>query len=262
MPEFIKRIKKALRRSPAISKQLNLARFLAEEAWFATWVTVAPKKFMDESHHRHSWDFSSPYSQKWHSRVLDVVAEQVGNTEWGNALEIGCSEGIFTSYLASRCRSINACDISPVALQSASARCAQFPNVGFTLLDLVENDIRGKYDLVFAMDILSCIRGRRRLLSAISKLVGALHDGGKFIYTDNSMPLEILRSWGSKRWWSPVLAIMEPDECVAFIENRFPLKVVHREEYHPDLEGGRDELIAIFEKIPAKLHSGDSQRTA
>jgi SAM-dependent methyltransferase len=216
---------------------------------------------MDESHHKKSWDFSSPYSQKWHHWVLDRIAAQLGSAQWGDTLEAGCSEGIFTAYLASRCRSISACDISPVALERANDRCAQYPNVRFNLVDLGKDEIAGKYDLAFAMDILSCIRGRRRLTSAVNKLVNSLNDGGVLIYTDNSMPLEIRQSWGSRRWWSPVLAIMEPDECVGFLKREFPLQLVYSEEYHPDIERGRDELIALFKKHSPLPTGGNALRT-
>ncbi|MGA8728534.1 MAG: SAM-dependent methyltransferase [Terracidiphilus sp.] len=206
---------------------------------------------MDESHLRRSWDFATPDAQKWHIRVLAAIAAQIGNEHWGDALEIGCSEGIFTSYLAGHCRSIIAYDISPIARDRAVERCAQYPNVRIGLLDLASDEIQGQYDLVFAMDVLSCIRGHKRLAKATNKLVSALREGGVLIYTDNSTPLEVLRSWGSRRWWSPFLAMMEPDDCVRFLQSRFPLQLVSREQYLHDPEGGRDQLIALLQKSPA-----------
>jgi SAM-dependent methyltransferase len=154
---------------------------------------------------------------------------------------------MFTSYLASRCRSIDARDISPVALKRAIERCTQLPNVRFELMDLAKDEIPGKYDLVFAMDILSCIRGRRHLANATAKLVNALREGGVLVYTDNSMPLEVLRSWGSHPWWGFFFSMMEPDDCVRFLENQFPLQLVYREQYLHD-PGGRDQLIALLQK--------------
>jgi predicted TPR repeat methyltransferase len=211
-------------------------------------VRVAPKKFMDEAHVKRSWDFSSPEGQKWHDRVLLVIAEQLPKTPWGDALEIGCSEGVFTSHLSSRCRSVQAYDISPVALSRAAERCAQYSNVHYELRDLAQEEIVGKYDLVFAMDILSCIRGRERFDRAVGKLVSALSEGGFLIYSDNSMPLEVQNSWGRRRWWDSVLAIMDPDDCVQYLEDRFGLMLVAREQYVSDPQGGRDQLLALFQK--------------
>jgi 2-polyprenyl-3-methyl-5-hydroxy-6-metoxy-1,4-benzoquinol methylase len=205
---------------------------------------------MDKSHLRRSWNFETSDMQEWHRRVLTVIASQTGGEQWGAALEIGCSEGVFTSYLAGRCHLVDAYDISPVARERAAERCAQYSNVRIGLLNLASDEIVGQYDLVFAMDVLSCIRGRDRLASATNKLANALRDGGILIYTDNSMPLDVLRSWGSHRWWSSFLAMMEPDDCVHFLENRYSLQLLSREQYLPDLAGGRDTLIALLQKSP------------
>jgi SAM-dependent methyltransferase len=251
MRSLMKRLKTAGRRSPGLYNFASLVRFLLEEAWFAGWVWIAPKKFMDESNLKRSWNFEAPDAQEWHNRVLAVIAAQIGREHWGEVLEIGCSDGVFTSYLASRCRSVEAYDISPAACIHAAERCAQYPNVRIELLDLAKDEIRGKYDLVFAMDVLSCIRGRKRLEKATDKLISALREGGILIYTDNSMPLDVLRFWGNHRWWSSFLAMMEPDDCVRFLERRFNLQLVSREQYLPDLQGGRDQLIALLRKGPA-----------
>jgi len=247
----MKRLKRILRHFPALYELASLIIFLVEEAWFAAWVWMAPKRFMDQSHRSRSWNFETPDCQEFHYRVLSVLTDRIGLDRWGDALEVGCSEGVFTSYLASRCRSVLACDISPVARQRAAERCLQYPNVCVGLLDLARDEVKGQYDLIFVMDILSCIRGRNRLASAVKKLETALRDGGVLIYTDNSMPLDILRSWGSHRWWSSFLAMMEPDDCVHLLKTRCRLQLVWREQYLPDLKGGRDNMIALLQKPTA-----------
>lgn len=247
----MKWLKELLKRSPLLVKLVRLYRFLVDEAWFAAGARFAPKKFMDKSHVRKSWDFATPEAQEWHNRVLAVITEHFGRKQWPDALEIGCAEGIFTSYLASRCSSVEAFDISPVARDRAAERCAQFPNVRIGLLDLASDEINGYYDLVFAMDILSSIRGRKRLAGAASKLVNALREDGILIYTDNSMPLDVLHSRGSHTWWGSLFAVMVPDDCVLFLKSQFHLQLVYREEYVRDTEGGRDQLIAILRKSPA-----------
>jgi SAM-dependent methyltransferase len=255
----MKWLKEFLKCSPLLVKLVRLYRFLVDEAWFAAWVRFAPKKFMDKSHIRRSWDFSSSDSQEWHSWVLTLIAAGIGTDQWGDVLEIGCSEGIFTSYLATRCRSVEALDISPIARDRAAERCAQFPNVRIGLLDLANDEVKGQYDLVFAMDILSSIRGRQRLTKAVSKLVRALREDGVLIYTDNSMPLDVLRSWGSHPWWGSLFAIMEPDDCLRFLESRFPLQLISREQYLQDPQGGRDQLFALLRKGSAGGRKSSSE---
>ncbi len=251
LTRVMNRLKNWLRRFPRVVRVVNLFRFLREEIWFAAWVWIAPRRFMDDAHRRGSWNFKTAEGQEWHRRVLAAVAMRLGGEQWGDALELGCSEGVFTSYLAGRCRSVRACDISSVACAQAAQRCASYANVRVELLDLAKDDIPGQYDLVFAMDILSCIRGGQRLERAAKKLTNALREGGVLIYTDNSAPLEVLRSWRSPPWWSSLLAMMSPDDCVRFLESPFGLQLVYREQYLPDLPGRRDELLALLQKAPA-----------
>lgn len=254
------RVKELLRRSSALRRLVSLARFLRQEVWFAGWSRFAAKRFMDQSHVQRSWDFESAVSQEWHNRVLAAIASATGAEHWGDAIEIGCSEGVFTSYLAARCRSVNAFDISPIAQARAAQRCAHYSNVRIGLLDLVNDPLSGEYDLVFAMDVLSCIRGRRRLTIAATKLKNALRGGGLLIYTDNSMPLDIARSWGRRPWWGRFLGMMEPEDCVRFLEKEFHLHLVHWEQYVSTKEGSRDQSIALFRTEPAiqqKEHSAD-----
>lgn len=243
-----------LRRLPALYRLARLFQFLGNEAWFAGWVWAAPGKWMDLSHLRRSWDFESPANQHRHSRILTLVTNQIGGKRWGDALEIGCSEGVFTSHLGRRCRSVSACDISLVARTRAAERCAQYPNVRIDPLDLARDEIPGQYDLVFAMDILSCVRGRKRLAAAAAKLAKALRSDGLLVLSDCSMPLDIRHQWGSHRWWGRRLAMMEGDDYVKLLESHVGLRLVYREEYVP--EGGRlstswDVFIALFKKAYA-----------
>lgn len=203
---------------------------------------------MDWSHRNGGWNLDAPDGKAWHGRVLGTIEAQIGEPPWGDALEIGCSEGAFTSQLASRCTGVVACDISPVAAAKARARCDPFPNTRVAVLDPTRDEIPGQYDVVVAMDVLSCIRGRKRLMAALERLVSSLRDGGILVYTDNSMPLNVLDSWGRRPWWSRPLAMVEPDDCLTLLEQSFPVRVVAREPY-PEM--GRDELIAILRKVPA-----------
>ena len=236
---------------------VKLLRFLANEVWFAGWVWIAPKRWMDISHLRRSWSFERPAARQWHSRVLAVVEGQVCERKWGDALEIGCSEGVFTSNLSRRCRSVDAYDISPVARARAAERCAHCPNVRIGALDLATDDISGRYDLVFAMDVLSCIRGRKRLVSAVARLVSSLKTDGLLIVTDTSIPLDIRDFWGSRRWWRRWLAMMDSNEYVELLESTLRLRLVYREDYLPEGAQAKDcwdAFIALFQIVPAPGH--------
>jgi len=68
------------------------------------------------------WDYASPREQaRFHhaAELLDVVR---GNTCFRKALEVGCAEGAFTEFLAPRCESLLAVDVSAAALERALTR--------------------------------------------------------------------------------------------------------------------------------------------
>lgn len=247
------RLKKVLRRIPGVRRGARLVRFVTfilHEAWWAWWLWVDPEKLFDQVHVERLWNFAAPRSQAYYSRVLAVVAEQSSGDRWGDTLEIGCSEGVFTAELACRCRSVSAYDISPTARARAAERCAQFPTVRIGPLDLTKDEIPGQYDLAFAMDVLSMVRGCKQMAAAAGKLSNALRSGGILAFGDCRMPLNIRRRWWSQRSWSRWLP-MNPDEYVELFEKSFGLRLVHREVFPPESEGLPDSwdwVIALFQK--------------
>lgn len=71
------------------------------------------------------WSFaSSDYEREKYKRSLDALAPH-----YARAFEIGCSIGVFTERLASRCDELVAYDISERAIARARVRCAHQPHV-------------------------------------------------------------------------------------------------------------------------------------
>ena len=64
------------------------------------------------------------------------------------ALEIGCADGRLTVGLASRVERLVSVDISRVALARAAARCRAESNARFLRLDLLQDPLPGRFDLV------------------------------------------------------------------------------------------------------------------
>ncbi len=74
------------------------------------------------------WNFiASPYEKHKYEATLASLPRE----RYDNALEIGCSIGVFTNMLAPRCAKLLAIDVSPEALADASQRCAQHQQVRF-----------------------------------------------------------------------------------------------------------------------------------
>lgn len=60
----------------------------------------------------------------------DVVLSAIGDRH-RNAIEVGCSVGVFTRRLAGRCDHLLAVDIAETALDAARRRCGDLPQVEF-----------------------------------------------------------------------------------------------------------------------------------
>ena len=74
------------------------------------------------------WGFeSSPYER---AKYADTLAALDGH-RYRSGLELGCSIGVMTEALATRCDALLAIDISDTALAQARTRCAALPGVRF-----------------------------------------------------------------------------------------------------------------------------------
>lgn len=207
-----------------------------------------PEAMTKRSLESREWDFASPASRDRNRRVLDVVGARIAPGEWGDALEVGCADGIFTAELARRCRSVAAFDVSDFARARAEERCAGFAHVEIGRLDLVRDPIPGHYDLVFAMDVLDLVHGRRRLAAVLDRLLGSVRVGGLLLLTACRVPETVRRAWWSR--WLPEGA----DNIMDFAAGRAGLHQLHR-EFHPaeagSIPGYLDHVIALFEKRAA-----------
>jgi SAM-dependent methyltransferase len=230
----------------------NTARSAPRRTWFqiryllqiAREVFVTDRIAMnDRSHREHDWNFAEgPDRRRW-ERVLELVSEQRG-PDWGDVLEVGCSEGVGTAQIARYARRLVAGDISPVARERAALRIRGVPHVTVIPLDLQRDPLAGN-DVVFAMDVLEFVHGRRRLERTIAKLAAAVRPGGMLVVSMCRYPPEIAEAWWQR--WVPEGA----DRVVPMIDAHPALQRVHREEFPPaggSIAGYHDHLIALFRK--------------
>src|SRR6516225_11354809 len=172
-------MRQLLKQIPGAAKMVRDARYLtmlARERWFTD------RRIMnDNSHLLHEWDFGSLTNQDRYMRLLALVKNLKGTAHWGDVLEIGCSEGLFTALLAANCQTLTACDISQVACERTALSLSKCSNLRVKTMDLDFDPIVGSFDLVFAMDVLEFIHGRDRLARVGRKLAEALRPGGILI---------------------------------------------------------------------------------
>lgn len=146
------------------------------------------------------WDYlTNPGEHQRHQLALRLLDEARGGRRLERALEIGCAEGVFTELLAPRCASLLAVDYSSVALERARKRLAGSESLMFQRWDLRRDPIPGHFDLIVAMDVLTCIRRPARLRMAYAKLVSGMRPGGLLLAGDFRYDRRFESSWWRKR---------------------------------------------------------------
>jgi SAM-dependent methyltransferase len=96
------------------------------------------------------WQFaSSPYEQAKYRHSLQALPKD----KYASALEVGCSIGVLTRLLAGRCTALLAVDVSETALAEAARRCADAPNVTFARLQIPQDAVDGRFDLIVLSEV-------------------------------------------------------------------------------------------------------------
>ncbi len=225
------KLKNKLRRILGLNglyRHSKILSFFVDNSREARRLRLNPREAANQGHLSRAWNFDSPIEREWQRHVLATVAAHAGAERWGDSLEVGCSEGVFTAELAQRCHSVTGYDISAVAVARAAERCGEYANVRFCQLDAASEEIEGEYDLVFVMDILWMVVGRAGKSSIIPKLTKALREGGLLVFSDSRMP-----KWVRHPFWSLFL-LPGADEWGKQLENTPGLTVVHKECYPPN----------------------------
>lgn len=96
------------------------------------------------------WNFeSSSYEQEKYENTLKAIPEN----KFEKALEIGCSNGVFTSLFALQCEDLLAIDTSKIALKSAEKRCADFSNCRFLQWDIAQGLPEKKFEAIIFSEV-------------------------------------------------------------------------------------------------------------
>jgi SAM-dependent methyltransferase len=110
------------------------------------------KEFFDEKYRadRDPWDFSS---SSYELNRYDKIIQVLGNRTFEHGFEPGCSIGVLTERLATRCQKLLAMDISPTAVALARQHCERYPNVTVVEGALPDDLPRDTFDLVVFSEI-------------------------------------------------------------------------------------------------------------
>lgn len=96
------------------------------------------------------WNFeTSTYEREKYLKTIDSLPKN----HYENVLELGCSIGVLTKLLATKCSRLLAVDISGTALATARRRLQTFKNVDFLQADISQKFPSGDYDLIVVSEV-------------------------------------------------------------------------------------------------------------
>jgi SAM-dependent methyltransferase len=126
------------------------------------------------------WAYAtSPYEQRKYARALALI--EGGGRTYDRALDVGCSEGVFTRMLGERAhgREVVGVDISAAAIRRARARCRDLPHVRFERRNVFHAPPPGRFDLIVCAEML--YYAGLRAPAVARRLAGALAPGGRIV---------------------------------------------------------------------------------
>jgi SAM-dependent methyltransferase len=173
------------------------------------------------------WDYAAtPYQRDRIRREVEMLDAVRGATQFENALEIGCAEGMFTELLAPLCESLLASDISSVALERARRRFQGNERVRFAHWDLRVDPLPEMYDLIVIVHALEYVRNPLFVRRARAKLTKSLRPGG-YLLIGTMKVAEIYEN----AWWGRFL-LRSGKRINDFFAADPALIVVRTEEFH------------------------------
>jgi len=96
------------------------------------------------------WDFESSGYERM---KYDATLAALRRARYRRGLEIGCSIGVLTARLATRCDSLLSIDVAEKALQAARERCRAFANVEFDKVRVPTKWPAGRFDLIILAEV-------------------------------------------------------------------------------------------------------------
>jgi 2-polyprenyl-3-methyl-5-hydroxy-6-metoxy-1,4-benzoquinol methylase len=102
------------------------------------------------------WGYhTSPYEQHKYAATLAALPKR----SHGLCLEVGCSIGVFSALLATRCKHLVAIDFSLTALELARQHLHETPNVDLLRASFPEEAPPGSWDLIVCSEVLYYLQG-------------------------------------------------------------------------------------------------------
>ncbi len=114
---------------------------------------------------------TSTHQKEWGARLIEELNLR-GNER---ILDIGCGDGALTTNLADGVSHGSVLGIDASAGMIDTARSQKRPNLCFQLLDVLDADFRGEFDVIFSNATLHWVRDHEMLLPILYR---ALNENG------------------------------------------------------------------------------------
>jgi cyclopropane fatty-acyl-phospholipid synthase-like methyltransferase len=162
------------------------------------------------------WKFAaSPYERDKYALTLEAMPKP----RYRSALEVGCSIGVLTNSLASRCDALVAIDAAQTPLIEARRRCADLPGVRFEHMFVPEEWPDGIFELILLSEVVYYL-SRDDVGRLAAKVASSMSKGGSVILV---------------HWTGPTNYPLSGDEAAAlFVERLGPNYVVEREDRYAE----------------------------
>jgi trans-aconitate methyltransferase len=123
------------------------------------------------------WKFAaSPYERSKYALTLNAMPKP----RYRSSLEVGCSIGVLTRLLASRCNAVVAIDAAEAPLVEASRRCADLPGVRFQQMFVPDEWPDGEFELILLSEVVYYL-SREDVGRLAVRVTNSLAKGGSVI---------------------------------------------------------------------------------
>lgn len=161
------------------------------------------------------WDFAaSLYERDKYALTVNAMPK----LRYRSALEVGCSIGVLTRLIASRCNAVLAIDAARAPLAQAKRRCADLPTVRFEQMFVPEQWPDEVFDLILLSEVIYYL-SRKDVGRLAARVTRSLPKEGSVILV---------------HWIGPTNYPLSGDEAAAlFIERMASTCVVKRADRYP-----------------------------
>lgn len=119
------------------------------------------------------WNIN-PYNN-YYSYVFRILKSL--KKKFGNILDIGCGNGVFTARLSAFSNNITGIDISPTAIKYARKA---YPKINFQVCDIRNFYAKSKFDLIVCLEVIYYFN-RKDVKIVLNKIYNFLKNDGMFV---------------------------------------------------------------------------------